>query len=148
MIKRMAVSFGVVMALAGCGQSHNESASTPSIADKLIGHEFVLQELDGQAWNQQEGSPVMLRFQRDGEDQSLRVAGKLCNNFNGAGQLEGDSLTVKGTAMTRMLCANDTLNALDQSVSQMLEKGVRLSLDNTTLTFSGDAHTLVYRQQD
>lgn len=147
MMKRTVAVMGLALALAGCGQQGDGTHEMP-VADMLTGHEFVLQELDGQAWNQQEGGPVMLRFLRDGDDQTLRVAGKLCNNFNGAALLEGDTLTVKGVAMTRMLCANDTLNALDHSVSQMLEKGAHLSFDHTTLTLTGDTHTLMYRQQD
>lgn len=147
MIGKVIAGIGLGLALAGCGHGDMTEGKTSPV-DQLAGHEFVLQELDGQAWAQQEGGPVMLRFTREGDNQALRVSGKLCNNFNGAAQLENDTLTVKGMAMTRMLCANDALNGLDNTVSQMLEKGAHLTLEHSTLTLTGDSHTLIYRQQD
>lgn len=64
----------------------------------------------------------------------------MCNRFFGSGQLQNGVLTVKNLASTRMLCTDAQRNQWDQTLSAVLEKGAKISLNAQQLTLSGGDH--------
>ena len=46
----------------------------------------------------------------------------MCNRFSGTGKVSDGELKVEELAMTRMLCTDSQLNALDATLSKMLRE--------------------------
>ena len=145
MMTRLVVVLGMVAAvLAGCGHGKSDSDSTPSnLNDALNSHVFELKEADGQAISSREVGAPSLSFTR-GEDGALRIAGQMCNSFSGNAKLNDQVLTAPMLVMTRRLCGDDQLNALDHDIGTMLEKGATVEYSRGKLTLKTDAKTLVY----
>lgn len=108
----------------------------------LLHHRFVLKSADGVGFFGKERVPE-LDF-----GEGFRVMGAVCNRFTGDGKLENGTLTVKEMALTRMLCGDPDLNALETRVAAMLEAGAELSFDGRILTLRQGGHILVYELHD
>ncbi|MFK3703574.1 heat shock protein HslJ [Klebsiella sp. NPDC088457] len=121
--------------LSGC--VYNSKVSTG--AEQLQHHRFVLTSVDGQGLKPGE-KPLELSF---GED--MYVSGNMCNRFSGKGKISDGELKVKTLAMTRMLCADPGLNALDSTLSKMLRDGAQVDLTESQLTLATADRTLVYK---
>ena len=69
----------------------------------------------------------------------------MCNQFHGQGKLSDGELKVKDMAMTRMMCADPQLNALDGIVSDMFKQGAQVDLTADQLTLATAEQTLTYK---
>ncbi|MDL2267305.1 META domain-containing protein [Desulfovibrio sp. OttesenSCG-928-G15] len=126
----------------GNNQSPQRGTGTTDLRSALLGGHFVLQSVDGDAFPGGPRQPE-IRF-----DENLRVSGRVCNQFTGAGELEGDTLFVKQMASTKMLCIEPHLNKLEHAFSTTLSgKGMKVALDGPTLTLQGEGLTVVYTKQ-
>lgn len=127
----------------GGASAQAESAPAGELTrEMLIHHRFVLKRVDGVDFPAQERMPV-LEF-----GEGLHVAGSVCNRFVGAGNLQGNVLSVGKMAFTKMLCVDENLNRLEGEVGKMLEKGATLTLKDKILTLSGEGRTLEYELND
>ncbi|MEB6538371.1 heat shock protein HslJ [Serratia plymuthica] len=126
--------------LTGCGMSQSGKTVTE---DDLLHHNFVLQSVDGVAVKPQPGNAPSIEF-----GEKMHVSGAMCNRFFGSGQLQNGVLTVKNLVSTRMLCTDAQRNQWDQTLSAVLEKGAKISLNAQQLTLSGGDHVLVYTLRD
>ena len=78
----------------------------------------------------------------------MSVSGNMCNRFSGTGKVSDGELKVEQLAMTRMLCTDSQLNALDATLSKMLREGAQVDLTETQLTLATADQTLVYKLAD
>ena len=109
----------------------------------LLHRKFILYSADGKDFSGKE-RPVELEFtQAPGED-GFRVSGGICNRFTGQGSLENGLLTVKNLISTKMLCADEGRNELENTFAQMLGQGAVFSLEDGTLVLRQGGHKLVY----
>lgn len=144
-MKRSVIVLGMTAMLAGCGHSSNSEGDTtpPTLSDAVNNHVFELKEVDGKAITAREVGAPSLSFIRN-DDGSLRIAGQMCNNFSGAATLNGQVITAPMLAMTRRLCADEQLNALDHDIGTLLEKGATADYGRGKLTLKTASKTLVY----
>lgn len=130
--------------LTGCVYNSNISTG----ADQLQHHRFVLESVNGETISGN-GAPLELSF---GEKQSLLdkiyISGSMCNGFSGTASLHKGELKATDLAMTRKLCADQQLNALDATLSDMLRQGAQVDLTEHQLTLATADQTLVYRLAD
>lgn len=75
------------------------------------------------------------------------VSGRICNNYQGAGELRDDVLSVQAVASTRMLCPDAGLSELETKFFQMLKGGATLSMDGNRLTLKQGDSSLVFKAQ-
>ena len=73
-----------------------------------------------------------------------RIHARACNRFSGTARIVNGMLTAANAISTRMACFQPFLNALEQTLSGMLQHGAQASLDDRRLTLVRDGHTLVY----
>lgn len=132
MKKRIALLL-VSMTLAGCSSLNHVNS------DALANRNFVLKSVDGVAAEPHEGMKPGIHFSED-----MRVTGVMCNRFFGQGKLENGVLSVPQMASTRMMCVDADLNAWEAAIGQMLTRGAKVSLQQDTLTLTGQDHALVY----
>ncbi len=136
-MKRMTLLVLTTLALAGCAQTSEQKSLS---AQDLENHRFVLQSVNGTPFVAKEGVNVPeLNF-----GDKLHISGAMCNRFFGQATLSGDQLKAEGLAMTRMMCAEPQMNALDNQFGQMLGNGAQVSLNGQQLTLKNDQHTLTY----
>ncbi len=117
--------------------------NTGSEKETLIHHNFVLT-----AFNE---TPIVAKNMtpRLEFNEGFRLSGVMCNRFNGQAELlEGNILKADKLAMTRMLCADSTLNELDNVLSRLLSQGAKMTLEGKTLTLSDSQDTLVFENRD
>lgn len=119
------------MLLAGC------ATSQPN--EKKLARSFQLSSVDGQAITAPQGMKPGINFSKE-----MHVTGVMCNRFFGQGTLEKGVLSVPQMASTRMMCSDQKLNQWEMTLSQMLNAGAKLKLEQNTLTLQGAGHTLVY----
>ncbi|PUL21020.1 heat shock protein HslJ [Salmonella enterica subsp. enterica serovar Dublin] len=126
------VALSIIM--TGCVSSGKVSVKR----EQLEHHRFVLESVNGKTVTGPE-----LSF---GED--MTVSGKMCNQFTGEGKLSDGELKVKNLAMTRMMCADPQLNALDGPPSELFSKGAQVDLTANQLTLATAETTLMYKLAD
>ena len=137
-MKKTALLMLTTLALAGCAQTSEHKALS---AQDLENHRFVLQSVNGTPFVPQEtGKVPELSF-----GEKMQISGAMCNRFFGQATLTGDQLKAEGLAMTRMMCGESQLNALDNQLGQMLSTGAQISLHGQQLTLKSDQHTLTYQ---
>lgn len=103
----------------------------------LINKKFSLRKMDGADFAGQETPHIEFA-------KGLAVSGKVCNNFNGTGQLVDGRLKVPQIASTRMACADEALGRLETRLLAMLESGADISIDGSFLTMKQGETTLVF----
>ncbi|MFJ5852719.1 heat-inducible protein [Enterobacter cancerogenus] len=143
MKKIVAVSL-LSLALAGCVNPGKASVQP----DQLKTHRFVLENIDGKAVTSK-AAPPEIRFSAQPDISlinNIAVSGVMCNSFNGQGKLSEGELKVKNLAMTRKLCTEPQLNALDQTLSDMLRKGAQVDLTEDQLTLATADKTLMFKR--
>ncbi|EKM7882315.1 heat shock protein HslJ, partial [Salmonella enterica] len=106
--------------------------------EQLEHHRFVLESVNGKTVTGPE-----LSF-----GEGMTVSGKMCNQFTGEGKLSDGELKVKNLAMTRMMCADPQLNALDGTISEVFSKGAQVDLTANQLTLATAETTLMYKLAD
>ncbi|MFJ5982901.1 heat shock protein HslJ [Enterobacter cancerogenus] len=132
------------LALAGCVNPGKASVQP----DQLKTHRFVLENIDGKAVTSKV-TPPEIRFSAQPDISlinNIAVSGVMCNSFNGQGKLSEGELKVKNLAMTRKLCTEPQLNALDQTLSDMLRKGAQVDLTEDQLTLATADKTLMFKR--
>lgn len=107
-MKKIVTLVALSIIMTGCVSSGKVSVKR----EQLEHHRFVLESVNGKTVTGPE-----LSF---GED--MTVSGKMCNQFTGEGKLSDGELKVKNLAMTRMMCADPQLNALDGTISDGLQQ--------------------------
>lgn len=104
-MKKIVTLVALSFMMTGCVSSGKVSVKR----EQLEHHRFVLESVNGKTVTGPE-----LSF---GED--MTVSGKMCNQFTGEAKLSDGELKVKNVAMTRMVCADPQLNALDSIISEV-----------------------------
>lgn len=123
---------GAALALAAC------AGGTVREAD-LLHRRFVLERVNGEAVAGLSAVPD-IEF-----GEGLRVFGRVCNRYAGEGELLENVLTVKGMAMTKMLCPDEALNKLEYAFGKMLSNGATVEVRDGRLTLAGEGMTLSYK---
>jgi len=139
-MKKMIALVAISVVLSGCVRSGANNTTVK--AEQLMQHRFVLGSVNGQAVDAGDHPPE-IRF-----DKEMKVSGSMCNRFSGQGKLSEGKLTVKNMAMTRMMCIQDQLNALDNTLGNMLSKGAQVDLTGNQLTLITADQTLIYTLAD
>ena len=136
-MKKVVTLIALSMLMAGCVSNGKVSVNR----EQLQHHRFVLQSVNGKAVTAT--NPPELSF-----GENMTVSGKMCNQFHGQGKLSDGELKVKDMAMTRMMCADPQLNALDGIVSEMFKQGAQDDLTADQLTLATAEQTLTYKLAD
>lgn len=116
------------------------AASSSVTPADLAGGVYILQSVNGAIFTSVERTPE-IAF-----DETMRVAGQVCNRFMGQGTLKNDVLTVPHMATTMMLCTDERLNAMERDLADLLRGGATVTLDAATLTLRGDGGVYVYER--
>lgn len=106
-MKKIVTLVALSIIMTGCVSSGKVSVKR----EQLEHHRFVLESVNGKTVTGPE-----LSF-----GEGMTVSGKMCNQFTGEGKLSDGELKVKNLAMTRMMCADPQLNALDGTISDGLQ---------------------------
>jgi len=138
-MKKTLFVLAAAITLSACSMNQNPAVKQTDLQH----HRFELVSVDGQRVPAAQGRIPELEF-----GSNLHVSGKMCNNFMGQGQLHNNVLTVKGLASTMMLCPDENLNKWDHVISDVLNNGAAVSLQEQKLTLTQGGHTLVYRLKD
>ena len=136
-MKNVVTLIALSLLMAGCVSNGKVSVNR----EQLQHHRFVLQSVNGKAVTA--ANPPELSF-----GENMTVSGKMCNQFHGQGKLSDGELKVKDMAMTRMMCADPQLNALDGIVSEMFKQGAQVDLTADQLTLATAEQTLTYKLAD
>lgn len=137
-MKKVVALVALSLLMAGCVSNGKVSVSR----EQLQHHRFVLESVDG-APVAATAQPAELSF-----GEKMTLSGKMCNQFSGQATLSDGELKVKEMAMTRMMCADQTLNKLDNTISTMLKEGAQVDLTANQLTLATADHTLSYKLAD
>ncbi|WP_238084825.1 MULTISPECIES: heat shock protein HslJ [Pseudescherichia] len=137
-MKRVIVLTGLCVLLAGCVRDGKVSVTS----EQLIGHRFVLENVNGKAIPPGENPPE-LRF-----GEKMAISGSMCNRFSGQGKLSSGELTAKELVMTRMACADPQRNELDSVIGTVLKDGAQVDLTDSQLTLTTADKTLIYKLAD
>ena len=124
------------LTIAACGSDDDggaESTGTPT-AEDLSGRGFVSSDVTG--YDLVDGSEITMNFLDDAVSVN---AG--CNTMNGGYEITDGAFVASQFAMTMMAC-DDPLMAQDTWLSEFLASSPSISLDGSTLSFSGDDGTI------
>ena len=114
----------------------------------LAHHNFVLETVDGQDFSYPAPEGVTPEKPNLSFGQWPHASGKICNNYSGQAELDGDTLYLKSAASTMKLCFAEELNKFEGLFHQMMAAGVKVSLDGQTLTLTGGDHVLIFKLRD
>jgi len=110
--------------------------------EQLQGHRFVLESVNGAAIKPGAVQPEISFGEK------MTISGVMCNRFNGQGKLSEGELKAKALAMTRKLCADQQLNELDSTISNMLRTGAQVDLTEDQLTLATAEQTLMFKRAE
>lgn len=116
--------------------------------EQLKNHRFVLENVDGKTVKATAAQPEISfdALQDISLINNITVSGTMCNRFNGQGKLSEGALTVKTLSMTRKLCTDPQLNALDQAIGDMLRQGAQVDLTEDQLTLATAEKSLMFKR--
>lgn len=137
-MKRVIALTGLCVLLAGCVRDGKVSVTS----DQLIGHRFMLENVNGKAITPGENPPE-LRF-----GEKMAISGSMCNRFSGKGKLSSGELTAKELVMTRMACIDPQRSELDSVIGTVLKDGAQVDLTDSQLTLTTADKTLIYKLAD
>lgn len=137
-MKKIVTLMALSMLMAGCVSNGKVSVNR----EQLQHHRFVLESVNGKPVTVAKHQPE-LSF-----GENMTVLGNMCNRFTGQGKLSDGELKVKDLAMTRMMCSDPQLNALDGIVSEMFKQGAQVDLTANQLTLATAEQTLTYKLSD
>ena len=144
-MKKVLMSAAILLLVTACATEGNTDSNSVTATD-LQHHNYVLTSIDGKAYRTAKNamSPNIAFGEK------MNISGEMCNNYFGQGELKNGVLTAKGVGMTRKFCSDATLNQLDQKISQLLEDGAKVSLedDGKNLILSNDKTTLKFWLKD
>jgi heat shock protein HslJ len=126
------------LSFAACGSDDDssggaDSGSAPTVED-LSGRGFVSTEVTG--YDLVEGTEITMNFLDDAVSVN---AG--CNTMSGGFEITDGTFVAGQFAMTMMAC-DDPLMAQDTWLAEFLASSPSISLDGSTLSFSGDEATI------
>ena len=128
--------------LAGCVTDKDTSVT----AESLQQQRFVLQTANGKPVTATD-KPLELAFgQKVIALERIQISGSMCNRFTGAAKMSAGELKVDNLAMTRMMCNDPQLNALDHTLSAMLSAGAQVDLTGDQLTLATADQTLTFKR--
>ena len=130
------------------GSEETAGEESMNLKNGLAHHNFVLETVDGQKFTYPVPEGETARKPNFSFGQWPHASGKICNGFSGQVELDGDTLHMRNAASTMMLCFAEELNKLEGLFHQMLNGGVKVTLDGPTLTLTGDGHVLVFTLRD
>lgn len=139
-MKKAVIAGLAAMAISGCAATGSNDAIHPQ---QLQHHRYVLESVDG--------TKITTRTPRQPEisfGENMHVSGQMCNRFMGQGSLSGNTLVVSAMASSRMMCVDPQLNQLDGIISDMLNRGAKISLAGQQMTLTTPQHTLVWKLSD
>ena len=119
--------------------AHGGTALPSVVVQDLYNHSYVLVSVNGEVLGLGERAPS-LDF-----DSTLRVSGRVCNQFMGQGVLGDNVLTISQMASTRMMCGDNQLNILEDEFFRMVVNGAHIEMDASTLSLSRDGKIFVYK---
>lgn len=125
------------LAVAACGSDSDGSADAPT-ADDLDGRAFTSTDVDGHELVA--GSTIGIAFQ--GTSLSANAG---CNTMNGAYAITDGALEVDALTMTMMACPDELMDQ-DTWLSELLTDGPEITIDDTTLTITGDDATITFAE--
>ncbi|WP_392565312.1 META domain-containing protein [Utexia brackfieldae] len=137
-MKKLIVFIAAATLLAGC---NTDKTVKP---DALLHHRFELVQANGNAVDV--GESGLRPYIEFGEN--FAINGKMCNSFVGQATYKEGELTSPGLASTKMLCADEQLNQLDNVIGQVLVNGAKVSMEGDKLTLKSSDNTLVYELKD
>lgn len=145
-MKKLVALSVISLVLAGCVNPGKASVQP----EQLQGHRFMLENVDGKAVTGTAAQPeISFSAQSDiSLVKNITVSGTMCNHFHGQGKLSDGELKVNGLAMTRKLCTEPQLNALDQTLGDMLRKGAQVDLTEDQLTLATAEKTLTFKRAE
>lgn len=137
-MKRVITLTALCVLLAGCVRDGKVSVTS----EQLIGHRFVLENVNGTAVAPGENPPE-LRF-----GEKMAISGSMCNRFSGQAKLSSGELTAKQLVMTRMACVDPQRSELDNVIGTLLKEGAQVDLTDSQLTLTTADQTLIYKLAD
>jgi len=144
-MKKFLISAATLLLVTACATKGDTDSNSVTATD-LQHHNYVLASIDGKIYRTKKNAMTPnIAF-----GENMNISGEMCNNYFGQGQLKNDVLTAKGIGMTRKFCSDATLNQLDQKISQLLENGAKVSLENDgkSLILSNDKTILKFWLKD
>lgn len=126
------------LVLAACGSDDAGSSADSPTADDLDGRTFTSTEVTGHELVA--GSSIGLAF--EGTSLSANTG---CNTMNGAYAITDGVLEVDALAMTMMACPDELMDQ-DTWLSELLTDRPEITLDDTTLTITGDDATITFAE--
>ena len=124
---------GLTLAACGSDDGGAEPADAPTTSE-LSGRGFVSTDVSG--YDLVDGSEITMNFLDDAVSVS---AG--CNTLNGGYEITDATFVAGQFAMTMMACEDALMNQ-DTWLSEFLASSPAISLDGSTLSFSGDEVTI------
>lgn len=129
---------GISVLLAGC-------ANEKKVDNSIIGSYVLVSANDEPIQN---SIPPVLNITEDSDVTRIKIAGQMCNFFNGQAIYQNGVLQASdGVAATRMYCSEAELNNLDNIFGQMLGNGAQVEKVNGKLILTSGHNTLVYKQK-
>ena len=140
----------LILPLTGCRMGAPDVPGTPGASNpeltptqfELLHHNFYLTSVNGQPY------PTSAQSPRIEFNEGFRVSGQICNTFSGFGELTDNILVVKEMVSTKMFCADPNLNNLENLLTTLLQEGVTIQKQTTTLTLSRGSDVLGFTLRD
>ncbi len=107
----------------------------------LMHHHFTLIKVNGETISDDKQADIEFT-------ENFNIVGKMCNRFLGKVTMDNGIIKSDGLVMTKMLCADDQLNTLDNVIGQMFENGVSADLVENQLILKDKDNELVYQLKD
>lgn len=126
---------GVASVLSACSSTHQNK-------DETIDGSYILVSANDQQLP--ETIPPVINLSVSDDLTQVVVSGKMCNVFNGNAAYQGGVLQ-GNFMMTRALCSEQALNALDLQVGQMFANGAKVEKSGDHLILTSGNDKLVYK---
>ncbi|MDR1920255.1 MAG: META domain-containing protein [Candidatus Adiutrix sp.] len=139
---------------AAASEPAAEAGGREAWEQKLARRSFSLKSVDGRELNLKkpdgsEGPAPGLSFDEWPEPPARPfLSGKICNNYRGLIEIEGNILKMEKAAGTMMMCLDGELNRLENDFFKLLAEGVEMSLEDGTLTLKGQGRVLVFAAEN
>ena len=131
----LAVLLTGTLIMTGCDQSNKVKA------EDLLHHRFVLIKANGQ-----DISPDKHAELEFGEN--LNISGQMCNYFTTKVTLINDTIVSSTLNITHMVCEDNQLDKLDTIITQLIQNGASVILNNEQLTLKNKNNELIYQLKD
>lgn len=131
----LAVLLTGTLIMTGCDQSNKVKA------EDLLHHRFVLIKANGQDISSDKHAE--LEF-----GENLNISGQMCNYFTTKVTLINDTIVSSTLNITHMVCEDNQLDKLDTIITQLIQNGASVILNNEQLTLKNKDNELIYQLKD